>query len=166
VKDNPVFVLDANVFIQAKHSYYAFDLVPKFWKSLVNYAADGRVKSIDRVKQELDRGKDNLTEWANGHFGHAFVSTDEENVIQSFAEIMAWVQSQSQFSDAAKVDFANGADGWLVAYAIVNGGVVVTQEVAAPDARRKVPLPNVCQKFNVSFIDTFEMLRQLGVHFA
>ena len=26
-----VFVLDSNVFIQAKRHYYAFDLVPNFW---------------------------------------------------------------------------------------------------------------------------------------
>jgi hypothetical protein len=79
---------------------------------------------------------------------------------------MTWVQAQNQFSPAAKADFANGADGWLVAYARAKGCVVVTQEVPAPDARRKVPIPNVCQAFDVPFVNTFEMLRALGVQFS
>jgi pimeloyl-ACP methyl ester carboxylesterase len=63
-------------------------------------------------------------------------------------------------------DIANGADGWLVAYAKVMDCVIVTQEVLNPDIKRKVPIPNVCQSFSVSFIDTFEMLRRLGVRFS
>lgn len=164
--DEPAYVLDANVFIEAARRYYAFDLVPKFWDSLVDQGKNGRILSIDRVKQELERGKDQLTTWAKERFSHAFVSTDDQDVIRAFAEVMAWVQAQSQFLDAAKADFANGADGWLVAYARVKRCVVVTHEVPAPDARRKIPLPNVCQAFNVPFVDTFAMLRALGVRLA
>lgn len=164
--DDSAYVLDANVFIEAARRYYAFDLAPKFWESLVHHAANGQIKSIDRVKQELERGKDNLATWVKEHFGHAFASTDETDILQSFREIMTWVNGQSQFSDAAKADFAKGADGWLVAYAKVKGCMVVTHELPAPDAKRKVPIPNVCQTFDVQFIDTFEMLRTLGVRFA
>ena len=163
---DPTYVLDANVFIEAARRYYAFDLAPRFWESLLHHAANGRVRSIDRVQQELERGKDELAKWVEDNFSRAVGSTDETGVIQSFSEIMTWVQAQSQFSEAARADFANGADGWLVAYARVKDCVIVTQEVPAPDARRKVPIPNVCQAFNVPFVDTFEMLRRLGVQFA
>lgn len=64
----PTDVLDANVFIQAARRYYAFDIAPRFWEALVEYAERGRLTSIDRVKFELDRGKDELTRWANGQF--------------------------------------------------------------------------------------------------
>ncbi len=164
--DDPTYVLDANVFIEAARRYYAFDLAPRFWQSLLDHAANGSICSIDRVKQELERGKDKLATWVENNFSHGFGSTDEMDVIQSFSEIMTWVQAESQFSQAAKADFASGADGWLVAYARIKGCVIVTQEVPAPDARRKVPIPNVCKAFNVPFVDTFEMLRRLGVQFA
>lgn len=163
---NPVFVLDANVFMEAARRYYAFDLVPKFWDSLVFHASNGRIESIDRIRQELERGRDNLASWAKGHFHSAFASTDEEDIVESYREIMHWVGAQNQFSDAAKADFAKGADGWLVAYAKAKGRIVVTHEVLSPDARRRVPIPNVCLAFNVQFTDTFEMLRQLGVRFG
>ena len=161
-----VYVLDTNVFIQASRRYYAFDLAPKFWDSLVAHAANGRIQSIDRVKHELERGNDALADWVKGHFGHAFASTDDTDIFQSFSEIMTWVNGQRQFSDAAKSNFATIADGWLIAYAKVKSCVLVTHELLDPHIRRKIPIPNVCQTFNIQFVDTFEMLRTLGVRFA
>ena len=164
--DGTTYVLDANVFIEAARRYYAFDLAPIFWESLVHHAANGRIQSIDRVKEELERGNDELATWVREHFSDAFASTDEGGIIGSYREVMGWVQAQDQFSDAAKADFANGADGWLVAYARSKGCIVVTHELPATDARRKVPIPNVCEAFGVSYVDTFAMLRELGVRFA
>jgi len=164
--DTNTYVLDANVFIEAARRYYAFDLVPPFWESLVCHAANGRIKSIDHVKEELERGKDELSTWATTQFRDAFASTDEEDVIKSYSEVMGWVQAQDQFSDAAKAEFAAGADGWLVAYAKSKGHIIVTHEVLDPNIRRKVPIPNVCEAFDVNYHDTFEMLRQLGVRFS
>ncbi len=164
--DSAMYVLDADVFIEAARRYYAFDIAPPFWESLIHHAVNERVQSIDRVKEELERGRDELATWAREHFNDAFASTNEEDVIQSYTEVMRWVQAQDQFSDAAKADFAAGADGWLVAYAKSRGHIVVTHEVLNPTIRRRVPIPNVCKAFDVSCRDTFEMLRELGVRFS
>lgn len=164
---DPAYVLDANVFIEAARRYYAFDLAPKFWKELGHHVSAGHVQSIDRVKRELEQGKDDLAQWVSkGGFGAGFVSTSDKGVIQSYGEIMTWVQAHPQFLDGARADFAKGADGWLVAYAKGESGIVVTQEVADPNVKRRVPIPNVCQAFSVPFCDTFEMLRRLGVKFS
>jgi len=160
------YVLDASVFIEAARRYYGFDLAPGFWASLIGQAKAGHVMSIDRVQDELGRGNDELASWANGDFGSAFMATDDARVIDGYRQLMEWVQSQDQFSDAARADFASKADGWLVAYAWANGCVVVTQEVVNPDVRRKVPIPNLCEAFGVPWIDTFALLRNLGIRFA
>lgn len=160
------YVLDANVFIEAARRYYAFDLAPRFWDSLIEQATNGYVLSIDRVQDELLRGKDELAEWAKQRFGNEFESTAEADVMARYRELMEWVQAQEQFSDAARSGFASGADGWLVAYAQVHGCVVVTHEVLSPEARRKVPIPNLCDAFDVQWVDTFTMLRELGVRFT
>lgn len=162
---NDEYVLDASVFIQAARRYYAFDLAPKFWNSLIENAANGRICSIDRVLGELKRGKDDLTRWATDRFDHAFVSTDQADVIQNFGDVMIWVNGHSQFRNEAKADFARGADGWLVAYAMTTNCVVVTEERLNPDIRRRVPIPNVCNEFDVLSLNTFELLRKLGVRF-
>lgn len=157
------YLLDANVFIEAARRYYAFDLVPTFWKVLADLALKRRILSIDRVREELIRGKDDLAQWVSGPFAGAFVSTDDEEVIQSYREIIVWLKAQDQYQASAKKDFAKGADGWLLAYAKCKGPTLVTQEVLDKDIRRKVPIPNICQAFDVSFFDTFSMLRELGV---
>lgn len=161
-----VYVLDANVFIEAARRYYAFDLTPKFWELLVELAEQGKIISIDRVKIELDRGKDELARWANHDFHNAFAMADETDVIDSYGEIMNWVNGQDQFRDFAKAEFARGADGWVVAYAMAKEYTVVTQEVPDPHIRKRIPIPNVCQAFEVPFDDTFEMLRKLGVQWS
>ena len=159
------YLLDANVFIEAARRYYAFDIAPGFWSNLDKLATSGRLYSIDRVKKELKGLKDELADWVDNTFSHAFVSTDEDNIIKCYADIMIWVNAQDQFKDGAKSEFAKSADGWLIAYAKVRDYVVVTHEVLSKDVRRKVPVPNVCRAFNVKFVDTFEMLRSLHVRF-
>lgn len=158
-----IYVLDANVFIEAANRHYAFDLAPAFWRALLRHAAAGRVCSIDRVKHELVHGNDELAKWAKDKFHGWFAATDQSDVIGVYREIMAWVQRQGQFLDGAKAEFAKGADGWLIAYAKVHGCIVVTHERFIPDAKKRVPIPNVCRAFGVLTIDTFDMLRRLEV---
>ena len=50
----------------------------------------------------------------------------------AFADVMLWVQRNGQYFDRAKAKFATEADGWLVAYAMVHGTVVVTNEQPRP----------------------------------
>ena len=161
--NDPVFVLDTNVFLEAALRYYAFDLAPAFWDKLVQHATDGRIESVDWVQRELSRRKDELATWAAGPFAHAFTTTADQDVVDAYRDVMIWASSQNQFLAGAISDFASGADGWLVAYAKAKGRIVVTQEVGRPDARRKVPIPNVCQAFGLPCVDTFTMLRRLQV---
>lgn len=132
-----VFALDTNVLIEAHRRYYAFDLVPGFWDALVDCARHGAVKSIDRVADELKRGgetgkHDALALWAQEHAGDIFVTTDDPDVIAAYAEVMGWVQAQPQYIDAAKEDFAAGADGWVIAFAKAKERTVVTLEASSP----------------------------------
>lgn len=158
-----IYLLDANVFIEAARRYYAFDVVPAFWNRLINYASENRILSIDRVKKELERGNDDLAEWINnGNLDHAFMSTEEEEVVRQFSEFMTWVQNNDQFYQYAKEEFANGVDGWLIAYAKVHNCIVVTHEQPSEDAKKRVKIPNVCLEFNVPYTDPFQMLRALG----
>jgi len=159
-------VLDANVFIEAARRYYAFDLAPRFWQSLSSCVLQGHIQSIDRVKKELLQLQDDLSGWVqDGGFGNGFVPTDTDDVVQIYRDIIGWVYGQPQFLPGAKTGFASGADGWLIVYAKTRECIIVTQEVLARDAKRTVPIPNVCQAFAVPYVDTFGMLRALGITF-
>lgn len=160
---NTIYILDANVFIEAYQRYYAFDLVPSFWDALIKLAKADRIRSIDRVKQEINKGDDQLKRWVNNHFSEWFMSTDDSEVFNSYQQIINWAFNHNQFKDYAKKEFASIADSWLVAYAKTYNCVVVTHEQFNGDIKKKIPIPNVCEEFDIPYIDTFGMLRRLNV---
>ena len=59
-----LYLLDANVFIEAKNRYYGFNFCPGFWDWLIRQNAVGKVASIDKVKGELLKQEDKLSAWA------------------------------------------------------------------------------------------------------
>lgn len=159
-----VHLLDANVFIEAKRRHYAFDICPGFWVSLDWHARDGNWCSIDHVRAELERGQDDLAEWAK-HPARSdwFCSTNDDDVVAWYGRVMGWVQANTNFTSAAKYQFAQGADPWLVAFAGAKNMLLTTHEGLVPNVRNRVPIPNVCQAMGVPWTDTFDMLRSFGV---
>lgn len=160
-----MFVLDTNVFIQAHRRYYPFDVCPGFWDCLVHFCQESRLTSIDHVRREIVDG-DALSEWAKSAPRELFASTMVPSVIACYRDIMNWVQRCQQFKDEAKSHFASGADGWVIAFAMAHGGVVVTHESHKPNRSVSVPMPSVCHEFSVPYQDTFSMLRELEVRFS
>lgn len=162
---NTVYILDTNVFIEAHKRYYSLDLCHGFWECLRYYCQKPRLLSIDRVKNEITEG-DELHRWIENSPDELFLSTATSTVVKEFSEMMAWVQSNPQFYEAAKAKFAQDADGWVIAYAKAHDCIVVTHEVFNQDSKRRVPIPNVCREFDVDYVDTFKMLRSLEVRFG
>lgn len=162
-----IYLLDANVFIEASRRYYAFDIAPSFWEALLDFAKKGKLISIDRVKNELLRGKDELSKWAKGKFSPWFRSTDNDSVLANYRKVIEWAENHLQFTQEAKNELykADNADAWLVAYALCNGNVIVTHEVYNHEVKKKIPIPNICDDFGIDYIDTFEMLRRLNFKF-
>ncbi|EAZ99662.1 DUF4411 family protein [Marinobacter sp. ELB17] len=162
------YLIDSDVLITAKNSYYAFDLCPGFWDSLLTQHHAGQVHSLDRNRQELLQGRDDdeLVKWVNDSVpANFFLSCNSTDVVAAYTEVMLWVQRNSQYFDSAKAKFATGADGWLVAYAMVNGSTIVTLEESRPESRNQVKLPDVCLQFGVVYQDVFAMLRALQVQY-
>jgi hypothetical protein len=161
------YVLDANVFIEAHQRYYAIDICPGFWLALIRQHAAKRVFSIDKIRTELVAQSDVLQKWVTETAPDTFFKgTADKAVVDQYRAMANWVQGEQQFTTEAKAEFAGVADGWVVAYAKGNGLVVVTHEEYAPDAHKKVPIPNVCLEFDVAYCNTFEMLRELGERFV
>ena len=162
------YVLDSDVFIAAKNSYYAFAICPGFWDSLIHHHNAGNICSIDRVRSELLAGRktEDLVQWVKEQLPSVFfVGTDEEAVTDAYGRVMLWVQRNAQYLDQAKAKFATEADGWLVAYAMIHGVTVITNEQPRPQSRSRILLPDVCSQFNVTYKDTFAILHELAVRY-
>ncbi len=164
------YLIDTSVFIQAYRAYYSFSLCPGFWESLISLHKQGLVLSIDGVLEEICYGdEDELVAWAKFQMPKTcFASTNDSVVVDWYAQIQLWANSQIQFSNAAKAEFADETDAWVIAYAGAKNLTVVTQEVFNAFIKRKIPIPNVCKanNFKVPCIDVFTMLTRLGVQFG
>ena len=150
------YLLDANVFIQAKNLHYGLDFCPAFWQWLIDSNNTGRVHSIDKVRDELAAGADELTDWIGQQGNRLFHATDS-TVAAKFGEVSTWVTGQ-HYEAAAISTFLQVADFFLIAHALAGSHVVVTHEVPANSTKR-IKIPNVCAGLNVRFMTPYQMLR-------
>lgn len=157
------YLLDANVFIQAKNLHYGMDFCPAFWDWLAEANRSGKVFSIEKVADELAAGSDELTGWADAR-GEAFFLSADEAMLESLRQVSAWATGQS-YRPAAVSAFLQDADYYLVAYAHAHGHVVVTHEVPS-DGVRQVKIPNVCIGMGVRCVTPYEMLRRERARFV
>jgi hypothetical protein len=161
-------LIDTSVLIQAHRTYYAFHLCPGFWDSLIWLHGKGKIISLDKVYQEIVDGKESdvLKEWASA--AKCFEPCEDEGTVYWFGQMQIWAQKQEQYSDAAKAEFAKDPDAWIVAYAKAKALTLVTQEVYSADAKKRIPLPNVCKakEFDVECMNIFSMLQKFGVKFG
>lgn len=160
------YLLDTNTFVTAKNSYYAFDVCPGFWTSILVEHKAGNIVSIDRVKAEIVEGNDRLKRWVEKRVpATMFGKSNTSEIASSVSDIMNWVQTNG-FDQPGVKSFAAKADPWLIAYALQHGMELVTHEIYNANTRRKVPIPNVCKHFGVKCTSIFETLRVLQVRFG
>jgi len=106
------YLLDANVFMQAKNLHYGFDFCPAFWDWLVAKNTTDDVYSIEKVGDEIEAGDDELTEWAEQRGPDFFLKPDEA-VIPALRTVSTWATGQS-YDPAAVNTFLQVADYYLV----------------------------------------------------
>jgi hypothetical protein len=150
------YLLDANVFIEAKRRHYGMDFCPAFWMWLVEQNATGSVFSIEKVGDELRAGSDELTDWASARGSGFFIAPDDP-VLASLAAVADWVRRQN-YRPAAVGTFLEDPDYYLVAHAHAHRHIVVTHEVPS-DGIRQVKIPNACIGMRVKCMSPYEMLR-------
>lgn len=157
------YLLDANVFIQARRFHYGFDFCPAFWEWLVNGHAAGRVFSIEKVGDEIATGADELPDWAADRGGEFFLKPDPA-IVPALAQVSGWVTTQS-FGQTAVNTFLLAADYVLVAHALAHGHIVVTHEKLQVQ-RNKIQIPLACIGVGVKSMTPFEMLRAERARFV
>jgi hypothetical protein len=158
------YLLDSNVFIQAKNLHYGFDFCPAFWDWIDSRHDDAVLFSIDRVRDELIGGADELAVWARQR--DAFFVEPDAAVVPSLQAVSAWANAGG-YEPAAVATFLQVADYYLVAQAHAHGHghVVVSHEVVA-HSTKKIKIPNACIGMGVKCVNPFEMLRTERARFV
>ena len=106
------YLLDANVFIQAKNLHYGLDFCPAFWDWLIQGNAAKEVFSIEKVGDEIQAVADELAVWATQRGDDFFLKPDAQ-LLPALSTVSTWAASQS-YEPAAVNTFLLIADYYLV----------------------------------------------------
>ncbi|MFV2044777.1 MAG: DUF4411 family protein [Anaerolineales bacterium] len=156
-----LYLLDANVLIDANRDYYSLSRVPEFWEWLEDVGTRALVKIPVEIYEEIKDGKDDLAIWAKDHdVRSALIYAEEAEVT-----LVAQVTDQGYAPDLTDDEVEKiGRDPFLIAYALraVTDRCIVTTEVSKPGrTRANRHLPDVCKDLGVNWCNTFAFVRDL-----
>lgn len=139
-----LYLLDANVLIDANRDYYPISRVPEFWAWLQHHGTCNFVKIPLEAFEELKIGTDGISAWArDADVAISFLLDEEVDPTQ-----VAMVIDQGYAPDLTDDEVENlGRDPFLAAYALVepSGRCIVTTERSRPSRQRaNRHLPDVC----------------------
>jgi len=154
-----MFWLDADTLMRAKNQAYGFDIAPGFWEIIKRNAKAGKLACSSLVYDEIAKGGDELTLWANGEHKTKLFVEPNEGIQKLVNDIGEYVKRNYQPAQVAF--FFKGADPWVIAAALNDGGTVVTHEALVGADSKRVKIPNICLKFGVKYTDCYGMLRAL-----
>lgn len=157
-----LYLLDANVLIDANRDYYPIQRVPEFWEWLMYQGKMNLVKIPIEVFEEISSGNDELAAW---------IKTADVKSSMLLAEpvdvsLVSQVIDQGYSKDLTDNEVVKlGRDPFLNAYARKSSmdRIVVTTEVSKPKrvgANRH--MPDVCKSLGVKWCHTFQFVRDLN----
>lgn len=157
-----LYLLDANVLIDANRDYYPIARVPEFWDWLIYEAEAGRIKIAVEIFEEVKEGVDELSEWIKAR------PIKEALVLQTDAvlELVSRSIDEGYASDLTDDEIVQlGRDPFLLAYALrdPDDHCIVTTEVSRPSKQRAARhLPDSAALLGISTCNTFQMIKRLN----
>ena len=159
-----LYLLDANILIDANRDYYPIGRVDEYWSWLVHQGKQGRVKIPIEVWEEIrDRkkpGEDVLADWARESEVDAALRFDEDVRVTLVQRVLA----KGYAPDLNDIELEKiGRDPFLIAHALAGPDRwVVTSEVSKPKKQRQNRhVPDVCATFEVRSCNAFAFNRAL-----
>jgi len=156
-----LYLLDANVLIDAKNLYYPFKRVPEFWTWLEQMGRNGFAKIPIEIYEELKNGKDELSEWVKKtETQTALLFSEEVNI-----ENVRFTVNEGYAPDLTDDEQEKlGRDPFLIAYALTSkqNRTIVTTEATKPNRKRaNRRIPDVCNNLEILWCTSFIFFRDL-----
>ena len=164
---NERYLIDTNILIVAKNNYYNPEIIPAFWDWVLQGHTQGCFYSIDKVSDELKKGKEDdylhLFAIENPSF---FLGSSNINCITEYAKLQTWAntvwtqkKNLNKTSKAIEV-FASetNADAFLVAYAKAHSFIIVTNETSDLQCQTNVKIPDAANYCGVKTTNLYELL--------
>lgn len=156
---DPLFCIDTSSFIHAWNRDYPPDVFPGVWENLSLYANIGLIIAPEEVLIELERGGDEIYEWAREH---TLMFHQPDTEVQ--AEVSRIVNNWSASVPSVSHDGV-WADPYVIAFAVVNQLMVITGEGRVGSNARIHKIPNICDTLGVPCDNLLGLLRSQGLSF-
>ena len=155
-----LYLLDANVLIDAARDYYPIDRVPQFWDWLVYMGERCQVKVPQEVYDKVIDANDDLAVWLKNNKNILLLDEDVDT------EKLNMVMNKGYADDLTDNEIEQlNEDPFLIAYALVdsrNRCVVTTERPRPSKQGANRHIPDVCKDFDVCCHDTFQLVRELN----
>lgn len=152
------YVLDTNVFMDWQARYYPTDVFASLLGKVDHLIKEKRCYCPQLVEEELGAvGTTELKDWADNR-PELFVP-----IAEMLAETLA-IQGRFPGLLDPKAMYEE-ADAYVIAYAKLKGGTVVTQETSAAEKRnpkRTHFIPDVCRELGLPCISFLGLMRKEG----
>ena len=155
------YLIDSNVFVQAKNREYQFCFCGGFWAWIADAHSHGLAFTIKKVREEIRQKPDEAKTWCDSLPETFFLEdSGSSGVMANYARFMSWAHATPQYTKAARDQFARAdkADAFLLAAALTGGYTIVTHEKSQPAARQRIPIPNAALAFGVPTLTIYELL--------
>jgi hypothetical protein len=161
--------LDSDVLIQAKDGLFSFEIAAEFWIFLEEQASVGSLCSSTQVYGEIMRFQDKedaLVKWAMPRRTSGLFCLPDRDVQTACGQVGDYVVKTYTKRPPAVAQFLGGADPWIIAHAMCDGGTVVSHESRLDKSALRPKIPNVCHAFGVGCIGLPAMLKALKFRFG
>ncbi len=156
-----IYLLDANVLIDANRDYYPIKRIPEFWEWLVHQGKEGRVKIPLEVYEEIKVGTDDLAVWAKVKEVKEALLLEMEADPAVVSRVVDVGYAPDLTDDEVKTV---GRDPFLIGYviAIEKDCCLVTTEESKPSKQRSNrKIPDVCTDLGVLSCHSYQFFREL-----
>lgn len=158
------YLLDTDVLVVSSRIHYDPGFCKAFWDWIDVGFNSGVFFSIDKVKDELSSGQEDvLSQWSKrSNLKNFFLPT--KAATSKWADISNWAETKTPaYLPAAKAKFLNAksADAWLIAHSAYQSNFeIVTNERAEPNSRKDIKLPDAAKAQGVNAINLTQLLKK------
>lgn len=161
------YIIDTNSFVEPYKKFYAFDIVPTYWKKFETVFANDDIILMDVVYDEIAKSDDDLFRWLKKQ-GKS--KTRRDRFVDAYGQIMSYIQTCGFYNTKALNEWADfdHADPWIVSAAIATGGTIVTFETTNRIARGsskvgKVKIGDVAGYFGIKYENIYGFMREKNI---
>ncbi len=149
------YIIDSNIFIQAKNRDYPFEFFPGIWEWFDQKIVSHDFLLLKPVYDELSSGNDSLADWVTQR--RSYVTDLNEDCYRQIGIIAEHVRTTYP-DPKCWPGFLDVADAKLIAYAAANQSVIVTNELAKISCK-KPKIPAVSAAVGIKCLSLLELFQ-------